>query len=211
MTLRFLLVCEGSSDAALIPHISRLVIQNGQTDPQGIAWPGSRSLDQKILEGLVNFGSCDLLLVHRDADSLVETASSGPQKRANEIEVAVRDSGYSGPWVAIVPVRMTETWLLMDEEAIRQVSRRPHDNTPLGLPSPGQVESESDPKGCLEQALLTASGMSGRRLQKYKRDIPHLRRRLLEELPQGGPLQQVPSWVRFRDNLLAALSALGTQ
>ena len=206
MTLRFLLVCEGSSDAALIPHISKLLLQNGQSDPQGIDWARSGSLADKIREGLFFSGACDLLFVHRDADSDEESRSAGPNRRANEIEAAVRDSGCDIPWAGIVPVRMTESWLLLDESAIRRVAGRTSSDAALDLPSPNQVERESNPKDCLEQALITASGFSGRRLRNFKRDIPYLRQLLLNELPVGGSLEQVPSWVRFRDNLLAALA-----
>ena len=208
MTLRFLLVCEGSSDAALIPHISRLLLKFGLLDPQGISWTRSGPLVDKISEGLRHSGGCDLLLVHRDADSEVDTASSGPKKRAEEIEEAVYRSGYIGPWAGIVPVRMTESWLLLDGLAIRQVTKKPNGSVPLGLPNKNQVESESDPKACLEQALLAASETSRRRRKKFNRDIPHLRRLLLGQLPVGGPLEQVPSWVRFRDDLKNALGTM---
>ena len=208
MTLRFLLVCEGSSDAALIPHISKLLLQNEQIDPLGIGWTRSGPLADKISEGLQHSGGCDLLLVHRDADSDVDTPSSGPNKRAEEIEEAVCCSGYTGPWAGIVPVRMTETWLLLDGSAIRQVAGRPNGYMPLGLPNQNQVESEPDPKACLAQALLAASETSGRRRKKFNRDIPHMRRLLLGHLPVGGLLEQVPSWVRFRDDLKSALGKM---
>ena len=208
MTLRFLLVCEGSSDSALIGHISRLLIQNGQLDPQGVARTGSKPLPDKIREGLRYSGACDFLLIHRDADADSETQSAGPKRRAKEIADAVRDSGYSGIWVGIVPVRMTEAWLLLDESAIRTVAGRPRSNVPLDLPSPNQVESEADPKAILEQILITASETSGRKRNIFRRDISSLKHRLLVDLPVGGPLEQVPSWVRFRDDLLAALASM---
>ena len=211
MTLRFLLVCEGSSDSALMGHISRLLIQNGQSDPQGVSRTGSKPLADKIREGLRHSGACDLLFIHRDADADNETQSAGPHKRAKEIEDAVRDSGYSGTWVGIVPVRMTEAWLLVDESAIRAVAGRPHSNVPLDLPSPIQVEGEADPKAILEQTLITASETSGRKRKIFSRDISSLKHRLLVDLPVGGPLEQVPSWVRFRDDLLAALASMGSQ
>jgi hypothetical protein len=100
---------------------------------------------------------------------------------------------------------MTESWLLVDETAIRYVAGCPRSNTSLDLPPLRRVELESDPKGRLEQALLAASSKSGRRLRRFERDIPTLRRQLLNDLPVGGPLEQVPSWVRFRDDLIAAL------
>ena len=203
MTLRFLLVCEGSSDSALIPHISRLLLQSGHFDPQGQSWTRSGSLANKIREGLQFSGFCDLLFVHRDADSDVETSSAGPERRYAEIEEAVHDSGFDGPWVGVVPVRMTESWLLLDEIAIRRFAGNLNGSNPMYLPAQTQVENESDPKGCLEKALVAASGLSGRHLRSFRRDIPELRRLLLEELPVGGSLEQVPSWVRFRDDIRA--------
>ena len=209
MTIRFLLVCEGSSDAALVPHIRRLLIDNGQADPQGSHWAGSKPLVDKIREGVQHYGDCDLLFIHRDADSDQETPSAGPLRRSEEIDTAVRGSGYIGPWVGIVPVRMTETWLILDESAIRRAAGRPQSSLPLDLPTLGHVENESDPKGCLERALVTASGTSGRRLRKFRRDLPYMRYRLLEGLPVGGPLNHVSSWRRFRDDLLMALTITG--
>ena len=205
MTLRFLLVCEGSSDAALIHHINGLILQSGHSDPQGQPWWRPSPLVEKIRNGLEFSGDCDLLLVHRDADASQETGSAGPETRRAEIEEAVKDSGFTGTWVAVVPVRMTESWLLLDESAIRRVAGKANGNVSLGLPGQMQVESESDPKGCLARALLAASETSGRRRQKFNRDIPQMKRLLLEELPVGGPLEHIPSWVRFRNHLLAAL------
>jgi hypothetical protein len=103
---------------------------------------------------------------------------------------------------------MTETWLLLNESSIRRVAGRPHSTEPLGLPHPSQVESDSDPKDRLTKALVAASGASGRRLRRLQRDLPQFRRQLLEDLPTGGPLEQVPSWVRFQEDLATALTTL---
>ena len=211
MTIRFLLVCDGSSGTALVPHITRLFIGAGQIDPLGSSWYGSRPLADRIRDGLQHTSECDLLLVHRDAEASRETFSAGPERRYAEIEKAVRDSGFSGPWVGVIPVRMTESWLLLDETAIRRVAGRPHGDIHLSLPLPSRVEREANPKEILFQALMAASGKSGRRLRRFERDIPALRFQLLQDLPAGGPLEQVPSWVRFRDNLLSALTVVGNQ
>ena len=208
MTVRFLLVCEGSSDAALIPHIRRLLVESGQHDPQGNAWPGSRPLDEKIREGLQYYGDCDLLLVHRDSDSEVDTPSAGPDKRRQEIPSAVSNSGFRGPWVGIVPVQTTEAWLLADEPEIRYVAGRPNSSAHLNLPPLSQVEHDSDPKGTLRHALVVASGTTGRRRKRFLESIPSLQHQLLQGLPISGPLEQVPSWVRFRNDLLDAMALL---
>ena len=36
--MRFLLACEGQSDAGLVPHIQRLIIESGETDVDGDPW-----------------------------------------------------------------------------------------------------------------------------------------------------------------------------
>ena len=179
-------LCDGSSDAALVSHIARLLILNGQADPLGNSWPGSKPLSDKIREGLRHTGECDLLLVHRDAEGSRETGSAGPEKRYEEIEEAIRECGFSGLWVGIVPVRMTESWLLLDESAIRRIAGRPRSNTPLDLPPQRQIEREPDPKTRLEEALLAAGETSGRKRKRFSRDFPQMRRQLLEDLPSGG-------------------------
>ena len=211
MTIRFLLVCDGSSDAALTAHITRMLLKGGYSDPQVQTWYRPGRLDEKIRAGLEFSGGCDLLLVHRDAEASRETRSAGPERRYAEIEGAVRAAGFDGPYVGIVPVRMTESWLLLDEQAIRDIAGWRSGVISLNLPAMNRVEYVADPKDKLWQALSTASGLAGRHLSRFKRDIPALRYQLLEQLPVGGPLEQVPSWTRFRDDLLAALILLEEQ
>ena len=208
MTVRFLLVCEGSSDSALMTHIRRLLVQYGLTDPQGTFWARGGPLADKIREALEHSGDCDLLFVHRDADSYEDTHSAGPKRRRAEIINAVSDASYTGVWVGLIPVQMTEAWLILNESAIRWVAGRPRGTEPLGLPHPSEVEGEPDPKNRLGKALIAASGTSGRRRRRFERDLPQFRRQLLENLPIGELLEQVPSWVRFREQLATALSKL---
>lgn len=210
MTLRFLLVCEGSSDAALIHHISRLLLQNGHSDPQGQSWTRSGLLTEKIREGLQFSGLCDLLLVRRDADSNIETPSAGPERRRQEISSAVINSGFQGPWAPIVPVQTTESWLLLDEPAIREIAGRRAGVSSLELPVLNRIEDVTNPKDKLWKALISASGLSGRHLRRFERDMPALRHQLLQDLPVDGPLEQVPSWLRFRDDLLANLAKVSS-
>ena len=208
MTLRVLLVCEGTSDAGLLSHIQELLLQNGASDPVTEAWTRGRSLAQRIENGLARFGECDLLMIHRDADSQQETVNAGPEKRYEEVELAINGAGYTGPWIGVVPVQETESWLLLDESAIREVVGNPRSSVPLHLPSPSRVEEISDPKQALQIALEVASERSGRRLARIRRDFPHHRRILLGSLPASGLLEQVPSWCRFRDETAAALNGI---
>lgn len=205
MTTRVLLVCEGSSDERLLNHIQKIVIHCGALDPVVSTWTHGRTLEQRIGTGLKRTGECDLLMVHRDADSQNDTAGAGPERRRQEIAAAIAESSYHGPWVGVVPVQAMESWLILDETAIRRVAGNPRSSVPLHLPLPARVEEVSDPKQMLQDAIETASGQSGRRLARIRRDFPHNRRILLENLPVGGLLEQVPSWVRFRDDTMLAL------
>ena len=200
--MRFLFICEGSSDAPLVDHIQRLLIQFGQPDPEGEAWHHGRQVADKIRQGLQAAGGLDLLFVHRDAET------AGAEARYREIETAVHDLRQERmSWIGVVPVRMTEAWLLLDEAAIRKVVGKPGGRAPLYLPGPKYAESVADPKKRLKDALLTASGNRGRRRRRFAREFPRLRRRLLQDLPIGGGLERLESWTRFRDDTVAASRA----
>lgn len=197
--MRFLFICEGSSDTPLLGHIQRLLIRYGHPDPEGEAWHHGRQVADKIRQGLDAADSLDLLFVHRDAENASADA------RYQEIEAAVREVVQDGmSWIGVVPVRMTEAWLLLDEAAIRKVVGKPNGKTRLNLPAPEHAERVADPKERLKNALLTASGTRGRRWRKVAREFPRLRRRLLQELPIGGELERLESWTRFRDDTVAA-------
>ena len=145
----------------------------------------------------------DLLFVHRDANN------AGAEKRYLEIREAVEKALPRGSrWVAVVPVRMTETWLLLDEMAIRRVVGKPNGRQPLDLPAPKHVEEVSDPKDVLRKAMLAAVATTGGRRSKFKQEFPRLRRSLLEDLPVGGKLEALPSWRAFRCATQAAVAAV---
>ena len=202
MTVRFLLICEGSSDAALISHIQRSLIHCGVSEADGTASYRGRSISEKIRLGLQQYGAADLLFIHRDADN------AGADARYTEIEKGVSGAGYRGDWVGIVPVRMMEAWLLVDEPAIRRVAGRPRATVPLDLPPPADLEGLADPKQRLREVLLSAGGPRGvRRRKRFIAGFAGFRRQLTESLPLGGPLDQVPAWARFRDDVATVVRA----
>lgn len=202
--MNFLLVCDGKSDTRLINHIQRLLIEIGYSEPNGETWHFTGKLTEKVKHALEYSGDVDLLFVHRDAENPRST-----EVRYQEIRSAIMGVGYCRPYVAIVPVRMTEAWLLFDEGAIRKIAGRPNDTSNLMLPRPRDVEGITDPKDKLDNILIQASGAQGRRLRKMRRELPRMRNQLLQDLALGGPLEQVPSWVRFRDDTLKVLRECG--
>jgi len=143
-----------------------------------------------------------VLLVHRDTEGMDVT------QRYSEIVDGMTQCEISWPFVPIIPIRMTEAWLLLDESAIRSVAGHPSGTMSLGLPAANKVESLPDPKATLQEALRTASGCSGRRLQKFRRDFPEHRRQLLERLDRTGTVRQLSAWTALEQATELAAASL---
>lgn len=190
MVMRCLLVCEGNSDAPLVSHIQRLLGVYGFQPSDFDGSTDGRRLIDKVRNGLRQAERYDLLFVHRDADR------TGADARHREIAQAVQQSGYHGPYVGIVPVRMMESWLLLDDVAIRSAAGNPNGRAGLDLPSPAEAERMADPKSALQTAIRACAEVQGRRRRALAKRLPGIRDQLLENLPIGGPRN---SWSPGRD------------
>jgi hypothetical protein len=205
VTIRILFLCEGTSDEGIALHIDRLAGERGLevlTTTPDLGRLGHRvgkSIDDKLRAIAKLDGEYDLVVVHRDADN------AGPEARYREIERGVRAASLAAPHAAVVPVRMTEAWLVLDEGPIRRVAGNPHGRAPLGLPAHNEAERKADPKTILRDALATASGATGRRLSIFNSRFPHHRRQLLEDLDPAGPVARLQSWRRFVESVAAGL------
>ncbi len=200
--IHFVLVCEGSSDENLVPHLRELLVHSGVkqatgTAPQYSCLPTrvSRNIKSRIEAALQLERSANLLFVHKDADS------PDPNSRYKEIGEGIVQAGYLGFWIGVVPVQETEAWLLLDEEAIRRVAGRPNGTIQLNLPRPEAIETVSDAKRMLRDAIITASETTGRRRERIKRRFPEIRSRLLRELKKSTSLERLPSWSRLKNDI----------
>jgi hypothetical protein len=209
MRIHFVLIGEGSSDDGLIPHLENLCIELGASEVTGTSLdfqrlerPIGRTVVAKLQAALHLEPTANLFFVHRDADS------QDPAPRYAEISDAVGRCGLKKPWVSLIPVQETEAWLLLDEGAIRTVAGRPRGKYPLNLPRPREVEAVAKPKEKLKEVLIGASELTGRRLERFRRDFPNHRRLLLQRMPTGGLLSEVQSWIRLRDHLKQAVFSL---
>lgn len=210
MIVRLLLVCEGSSDGALVHYIRALLIKHGATEADGSPYHSGTALSEKVKQGLELSDSPDLLFIHRDADDNHNTATAGPEKRYEEIVRAVQSTSHSDRYVRIVPVHMTEAWLLVNPSEICRVAGKPEGRCNLYLPPVQTIERLADPKTLLKEILSRAGSPKGRRRKKdFKDRFGEHRRQLIENLPVGGSLERLDSWVQFRDDTIAALQALG--
>jgi hypothetical protein len=207
VTIRILFTGEGTSDDGLVPHVEAVAALVGRSvsvtapDFGRLGSAHCHSVPDK-LRTVREFGDdYDLIIVHRDADG------TPAQERKEEIAKAVAAEWPGHPHIAVVPVRMLEAWLLLDETSIRRVAENPNGRTKLSLPKGAAVEKIADPKKLLKDTLATASGYTGRRLAGFQKRFPHHRHTLLERLDPDGPVSQLPSWKAFVDDLKAAVQA----
>lgn len=194
--LKTTLVADGSSDRALLPIIGWLLRASGVAHEQPVL-ADLRALP-KPPEGLsaraqmaVRLHPCDVLVVHRDAEAMSWAI------RREEIRQAVTELGVA--YVGVVPVRMTEAWLLHDESALRRSAGNPNGPMDLLLPPLHRIESLVDAKKTLFELLKKASGFSGRRLASFRPQASV--QNLSFEVADYAPLRALTAFAEFEAEL----------
>lgn len=183
------LVTDGSSDKLLAPLIELLFSAHTELPykvncAEGLP-PLSSGLKARIDSALELF-PCDFLFVHRDAEGVEATV------RQQEIETNWPDSQQTAVLICVVPVRMTEAWLIANEEPIRSAVGNPNGTEALGLPAVKNIESLPDPKEILFAALKAASGLSASRKRRF--DPNQFRHRVSELTDDLEPLRKLSSF-----------------
>lgn len=207
--IKYTLLAEGTSDRALMPvldwllrqHFQNHEIQSSWADLAGLPEP-PKSLSNKIKISL-HLYPCDILFVHRDTDN------QGWEKRDEEIHIAwdaINDliqKKLPAKLVPVIPVRMTEAWLLLDEAAIRQAADNPRGTVTLDLPTAKTVENLADPKAKLQDLLKRASGASGRRLKQFNQRASARTILIAESMQNFVALRALPAFSRLESQVQA--------
>jgi putative intracellular protease/amidase len=207
-SLRYLLITDGSSDSCLKHPIEWLLREHGWDSVEG-EWADLRVLPESAttlaerVRIALDYYSGDLILVHHDAEA------ESPDTRVREITAAVAALGYPIACVCVVPVRMTEAWLLHDKSAICVAAGKPKGGRDLELPPLKQLEKLADPKAVLRDALLSASEATGHRRRRKLRDFGVMRHRVAERIGSYAPLRALDGFARLEADLCATLEALG--
>lgn len=193
------LLADGSSDGCLAPIIEWTVRQNApdlgfrlEIACQHLP-PLKDGLRSRITAALKLF-PCQILLVHRDAEAM--------PRAARLAEILKESNGIVVPGlVPVVPVRMTEAWLLSDVAAIRRAANNPNGNEEISLA--GNWEALPDPKDTLFRALRSATGLGARRRERF--DVHRARLRVAQLTDQFERLREIESFREFERDLGNAL------
>ncbi len=210
--IRYTLLADGSSDRMLLPILNwilaripslldfRLIPQFAEPDMLQVK---SAGLAGKVSAAVMHY-PCDLLFIHRDAEK------EDRDKRIQEIHEAM-SSAPDLPFVCLVPVRMSEAWLLIDADAIRRAADNPSSQAVIDLPRPRDLEEVANPKNMLQELLIQTSEFRGRRREKFRRDLAWRCQRVAEFIPDFSDLLQLPAFAAFHRETLCAVDNLLAQ
>jgi hypothetical protein len=200
--LRYTLLSDGSSDRRLIPVLTWALRACGVRCPIQPEWADlgrlrkpPKGLLQRIVASLELY-PCDLLFVHRDAEKLPHVS------RVAEILLAVETVSRRrvlSPTICVVPVRMQEAWLLIDEAAIRCASGNPSGRNSLDLPRVSELEAIVDPKSRLHSLLRDAASLGAHRRRKM--NLSALTFRVAELIQSYEPLMALPAFALMEGKL----------
>lgn len=203
-----LLVCEGASDEWFLPVVLRRAIQrlcDGGPDEVQVEVEVVRADHQRpqtIIDTLNPVHRFEVLLYHHDG-APAATAHSKIDEVRRAVTAVRRE-----PFVAVVPVRETEAWLLADCEALLcAVGKGALPLLVLEVSRAKDVEGLADPKHTLNAALRMGAGRraSGSKLQA---DRPDIYAAVAANLDLDR-LRQVPSFQRWWDEMAQALEKMG--
>lgn len=200
--INIIFICDGTSDFCLVRVIEWLMgahfdsVDYRVIQAQGCV-PARGALDDRLSRSARMY-SGDLIVCHRDAER------DGLNARADEISNAA--AGVGLPVVPMVPVRMSEAWLLFDESAIRSAANNANGRMPLNIPRPRDLESIVDPKNILHNLLCEASGLSGQRLRRFNsHSAVH---RVASYISDFGGLRVLESFRTFEADFVAQINTL---
>jgi hypothetical protein len=201
MNLTYTLITDGSSDRVLIPIINWALDQidgvRYNSQYAEISLKQSAGLFRRA-EAALKIYECDILFIHRDAESLTM------DRRIKEIKKQLIK--LNKPYIPIVPIRMTEAWLLVDEQAIRSAASNPNGKARLSLPVVKKLETLLDPKEVLFESLKLASELPPGRLRKFRPET--CRHRVAELISDFSQLRNLSAFVPFEKSLAESIHAL---
>lgn len=186
--LTFAVVADGKTDSLLIPIIEWAI---HRLDPEvEILEPEFRQRSGSVAEFLIDYDSSAMLIfVHRDAENRPHHARLAEFESVSRMDV-----------VPVIPVRMSEAWILFDESAIARAAGSP--SAKISVPRLSEIEGIAEPKNLLERLLFEAAGSPvGRRGKVFKRSLVERRVSVARHIGDFSPLESLSAFRRFQSAL----------
>ncbi len=208
--ISYTLLGDGSRDFSIFQQVLGWIVrQTGpnslQVRPQIADFREMRdpptSLSERLREAVRRY-PCDILFVHRDAEGQLREC------RVSEIDDAQKRASLCNLSVPVVPVRMTEAWLLGSESALRLAADNPNGKARLSMPRIRDLEAIPDPKRLLHDLLITASEKPGRRGKMFIRDMNQHVRRVAEYTEDYSHLGCLPAFQAVVEDTAEAISTV---
>jgi hypothetical protein len=108
-------------------------------------------------------GAWRILFVHADGSG--DPGRMRDQLAQPALDLLRQEFAGQGLGVAVVPVRETEAWAMVDGDALRRVFGTSLSDAAMGLPRTRALESDTDPKATLDNAF-SVTQPSGRRMRQ---------------------------------------------
>jgi hypothetical protein len=209
--LKYTLIADGSSDSVLLNIIQWCINIKFPKVPSEGKYADFRTLKSppKNLQEKIKFARLyypyDVLFIHRDAESINWARLD---ERKNEIISAISDNTQLAKTVVLIPMKMTETWLLINSEAIKKAAGNRNYSGEINLPPVNTLESIQQPKKLLCELLRNVSGLKGRNLIKFnERQAIHI---VAENIDDFSPLRSLGAFKNFEQELTDVISKILT-
>lgn len=206
------LITDGSSDKSLVYVIEWLWDDLFPTRPKQVEFADFRGLpsppEKANIEAQISkartYYPFDIIIYHRDAE---KTDLKILNQRKLEIKGKINER-YQDIVVCLIPVKMMETWLLIDPEAIKKAAGNRMYSGKMDLPTISKLEREQKPKEKLHSLLKQVSGLKKRRLENFNtHQAIHL---VAENIKDYSALRKLESFRQFEADLKIAVEKLTT-
>lgn len=210
------LYAEGPTDQLFLPEVIRRTAKqnlnrSGQqyidvkpVDPISFSKIGMKQ-DECILQAARRAANYNILIVHADAD--YRTADKALKERfyPGYLLVQQAQEDVCRCMLPIVPVQMTEAWMLADPEALRAALGTSKNAQELGLPLKAKlVEADPDPKRTLK--MIVSKANTHRSRPRHLEVTPLYT--LLGRTVDLSRLNHLPAYQRFVQDLVNAFRTI---
>ena len=166
------------------------------------------SFNEQVLEAsrvaLDKFGVL-ILFVHTDSDSVSDDLIFQSKIFPSQKILSEQDNNYCKNMVAIVPIQMTESWMIADKKILKEEIGVEKTDTELGIHL--NPESITNPKELIEEIIRISKEDLSKRRRNKGLVISDLYQIIGQKL-ELSELEQLSSYLKFKNSLKDKLREL---